>query len=113
MSKIGQLYTAGTWRIKAGRETEFIQLWQGFADWTARNQAGAGEALLLQDPDAPRRFLSFSPWDRVENVDEWRSRSEFHAFVKQARELSEEIQPRNMMLVGHVDATGGAERDTP
>lgn len=110
MDKVGQLYTAGTWRTKAGMETEFIQLWQDFADWTAGNQAGAGEAFLLQNPEDPQSFLSFSPWDSVEDVDEWRSRPEFQAFVRRARELCEALQPRNMMLVGHVDASGSAAK---
>jgi heme-degrading monooxygenase HmoA len=103
VGKIGQLYTAGTWRIKAGMEAEFIEVWQAFAAWTAENQAGAGEAFLLQDPEDPRSFLSFSPWDRVEHIVEWRSRPEFQAFVRKARELAEELQPRNMILVGHAD----------
>jgi len=108
MSKIGQLYTSGTWKVKAGMEAEFIELWQAFAEWTASSQAGAGEAFLLQNPENPQSFLSFGPWDRVEHVDKWRSRPEFQAFVRRARELCEALEPRNMVLVGHVDALGGA-----
>jgi heme-degrading monooxygenase HmoA len=108
MSKIGQLYASGKWRVKEGMEAEFIELWQNFAEWTAGSQPGAGEAVLLQNPEDPQSLLSFSPWDRVEDVDEWRSRPEFEAFVRGARELCEELEPRNMVLVGHVDAASGA-----
>lgn len=107
MNEIGQLYTSGTWRAKAGKEAELIELWQAFAIWTARNQPGVGEAFLLQDPEDPQVLLSYGSWQSPENIVEWRSRPEFQDFVRKARQLCEELQPRNMTLVAHVDPQGG------
>lgn len=103
MSEIGRLYTCGIWRAKPGREDELIETWQAFAAWTAAHQPGAERAILLQDADNARTFLSFSPWESANHVAEWRSRPEFQAFVAQVRELCEEFRPHTMMLVGDSD----------
>ncbi len=29
-----QLYTHGTWKVKRGREDEFIDAWRELAEWT-------------------------------------------------------------------------------
>ena len=95
-----QLYTLATWKVKAGKEAEFIESWQAFADWTTHTQAGAGEGVLLQGEDNPDHFVSFGPWDNAENVARWRAQPEFQDFLSKARDLCEELQPQNMIRVG-------------
>lgn len=101
MSERGQLYTAGFWKVKSGKEAEFIEAWQAFADWTSENQTGAGEGALLQNEENPQRFLSFGPWDSAESIAHWRSRPQFQDFIAKARALCEEMQPQTMKLVGY------------
>jgi heme-degrading monooxygenase HmoA len=101
MATIGQLYTLGIWKTKKGRENEFIDVWQTFADWTSGNVTGSGEGTLLQDQESPQRFISFGPWDNVENIANWRKEPKFQKFVEKARQLCEEFEPQNMILVGH------------
>lgn len=96
-----QLYTCGSWTVKPGMEQNFIDTWQEFADWTYHNQAGAGAGILLQNEEDPRRFISFGPWDRAENIAAWRSSQEFQDFVSKARELCEEVKPQTMKVVGY------------
>ena len=103
MKDIGQIFTGGSWQVKKGREKEFIEAWQQFVTWTGAKQKGAGEGRLLQDLEHPDRFMSFAPWENEERIAEWRSRPEFAAFVKTARELCEDIQPRTLKVVGYLN----------
>lgn len=101
MTKRLQLYTCGTWIVKSGMEQDFIEAWQAFADWTSRDQVGAGAGTLLQNEDDPSMFLSFGPWENVKVITEWRSKPEFQDFVSRARELCEEVKPQTMKVVGY------------
>lgn len=98
-----QIYTLGVWTTKAGKEDEFITLWQSFADWTTNHMSGAGKGTLLQSADHPRRFISFGPWKDAESVSSWRQQPEFKAFAEKARELCDEFEPQTMLQVGHSD----------
>ena len=102
MDASGQLYTSGEWKVTPGKEAQFIETWQKFAEWTSANLPGAGEARLLQDPEHPDMFLSFGPWETLGHIRDWRSRPEFAAFVARARELCEEIRPRTLTVVAHI-----------
>lgn len=97
---MAELYTLGLWKAKPGKEAEFIALWQEFADWTTGSQPGAGEGTLLQGEGEPQRFISFGPWADADSVVQWREQPKFKEFVAMARELCEEIEPQNMILVG-------------
>lgn len=95
----GQVYTMGLWSVKPGNEAALIAAWEKFAKWSAENQPGAMEAVLLQDLEQPRRFVSIGPWEDAEKVRAWRQRPEFQAFFSRAKELCEEIQPRTLKPV--------------
>ena len=99
MSEQGQLFTSGSWTVKAGKEEEFIRAWDEFAKWSSQHQPGARHARLLQDTESPNRFLSFGPWESAEQIAEWRATPEFATFLAKGRELCEEIQPRTLRVV--------------
>jgi heme-degrading monooxygenase HmoA len=99
MHTINQPYTLGVWSVKLGNEKTFIAEWKAFADWTAKNQPGAGTGHLLQDPERPNQFVSFGPWESVDAIKSWRERAEFKAFVSRVRELCDDFQPRSLTLV--------------
>ena len=99
MHKTDQLYTLGNWTAKPGYEKQFIAEWEAFARWTARNQPGAGAGYLLQDPEHPRQFVSFGPWDNADAIKAWRERPEFKAFVLKIRGLCDDFQPRTLVPV--------------
>lgn len=96
----GPLYTLATWKVKPGREAEFIAAWQAFAEWTSSSQSGAGEGILLQEEASPNQFVSLGPWGSAESVAHWRAQPEFEQFLARARELCEELKPQTMTLVG-------------
>lgn len=97
MGEIGRLYTSAQWKAKPGKEKEFIQAWQRFASWTAQNFKASG-ARLIQDMEDPTRFVSFGRWDSQASIDDWRKRSEFEGFIKQARELCEVAEPHTFKV---------------
>jgi quinol monooxygenase YgiN len=96
---MGQLFSSGQWLVKPGKEAEFISAWDTFAQWTVRNQPGAGSGHLVQDTANSRSFLSFGPWDSQDAIQQWRQKPEFQAFLGRARELCDDIQPRTLTLV--------------
>lgn len=102
MPRMNQPLTLGDWLVKPGKESEFIALWDSFAQWTSQNHAGGGTGHLLQDVTNPSRFVSFGFWDNVDAIDRWREDSEFQDFLGNARKLCDEIQPRTLKLVALV-----------
>jgi quinol monooxygenase YgiN len=66
---MGTLYTSGSWRVKPGKEDEFVAAWQELASWTAAEMPGAMWATLIRDQDDPSRFLSFGPWESGDEIE--------------------------------------------
>ena len=95
---MGQLYTHGTWHVKAGHEDEFVAAWTEFVDWTQTFLPHAG-ATLMQDRDDPSRFVSFGPWRSVDEVQLWRAETGFQERLAQLRELLESFDPQLMEVV--------------
>jgi len=97
----GTLYTLGIWETKVGKEAEFIETWQSFAEWTSQNQPGASIGKLLQNEETPQRFVSFGPWEDAESIAEWRNQPQFKEFAAKVRDLCVDFEPQNMILVAH------------
>jgi len=97
-----QLWTLGIWTARPGRAEDLRAAWQGFAEWTAANVAGAGHAYLLQDAENADRFISFGPWASESAAAAWRDRPEFREFVAKIREICVEFQPQTLWQAGEV-----------
>src|SRR3972149_780240 len=95
----GQTWTMGLWHARPGREADFIKLWTEFAAWTCRNQKGGVHATILQDISDATRFVSFGPWDTLNDIASWRETEEFKAFVAAARDICESLQPNTLRVV--------------
>ncbi len=106
MPASNQLYTVGIWTVRQGAEKEFIAEWEAFARWTAVTQPGTGKGTLLQDRTDPQQFISFGPWESMEQIKAWRDSPEFIAFAAKARLLCTDFQPRTLMLAATSDAAG-------
>ncbi len=101
MSEKGQLYTAGIWIVKPGKEAEFINIWEKFANWTKKTYPGIKTGRLLQHIEQPGRFVSFGDWASQETIQSWRSSAEFRSFLEKARELCTDIQPGTYQVAAH------------
>jgi heme-degrading monooxygenase HmoA len=87
-----EVYTAGVWTVKAGREEEFIRLWRRLGERTLEDFPDAA-GTLLRDRDRPNRFISFGPWASVEEVQRWRASPAFRETVRELDEVLEGFEP--------------------
>lgn len=94
-----EVYTLGAWRARAGREADFIAAWQALGRYFAGLANPPGEGTLLQSVDDPQLFYSFGPWDRLEHIEEMRSRPETPAEIGKLMELCEEGRPGTFRVV--------------
>ena len=88
-------YTHTTWRVKPGREDEFIRRW---SEWPA-------PALLLRDLERAETFVSFGPWESAAVVRNWRALEGYQQRVVRLREVVDAFEPRTLEVtaaaVGH------------
>ena len=99
---MGQPYSSGVWIAKPGREAEFAAAWQEFAEWSLAEIKPDGWAKLLRDRDQANRFVSFGPWDSLEQIEAWRSHPGFAERVGRIRELIERLEPSTLEAVVEV-----------
>lgn len=64
-------YVAAYWKVKAGREVEFIERWKEFTSWSTENAAGAQSFTLLHNEEMPQYFISFGTWVDEESIRAW------------------------------------------
>ena len=88
-------YTHTTWRVKPGREDEFIRRWNDWAEWSHRQGLDA-PALLLRDMESPETFVSFGQWASAAAVRNWRALEGYQERVARLREVVERFEPRTL-----------------
>jgi heme-degrading monooxygenase HmoA len=88
-------YTHTVWRVKPGREDEFVERWREWIEWSHRQGLDAG-ALLLRDLDSPHTFVSFGPWDSTAAVKSWRALPGYQERVSRLREVVDGFEPRTL-----------------
>ena len=71
-----EIYSSGTWMVKAGDEDAFVEAWTDFVTW-ASELPGAGTFRLARDLTNPSHFLSFGSWESVEAERAWMEAPEF------------------------------------
>ena len=96
------MYSLGTWTVSAGRAEDFVRAWQELADNTKRDFPDA-TATLLRDHDKPNVFVSFGPWESLQQIEQWRGSDAFKQGVAKIRELLEGFEPHTMDRVGGVE----------
>jgi hypothetical protein len=101
VKNIGQRYRLGIWTVKAGNIPEFIEAWQSSADWIAQKLHDDGEAVLLQDIDEPRKFVSFAFATNLEKAEEVMSGTEFQVLWSNIMALCEDVEPHRMQIAGY------------
>ncbi len=95
------VYTAAIWHVKPGREEEFLKLWQSLGARTVETFPQAS-GTLLRARERPQRFLSFGPWDSIEQVDKWRSSPAFQETVRDMQEVLESFEPATWDVTARV-----------
>jgi len=93
MEDMGRPYTSGVWRVKPGREEDFVARWGELAEWASSEFPSAGRPTLLRDMDEPRRFVSFGAWEDMEQIDAFRRHAEFARHVARIQEALDGFTP--------------------
>lgn len=88
-------YTHTVWRVKPGREDEFVRRWRDWVDWSHREGLDA-PALLLRDVESPQTFISFGPWESLAAVRSWRALPGYHERVARLQEVVDRFEPRTL-----------------
>jgi hypothetical protein len=55
-------YTHALWRVRSGRESEFIELWENDLARAFRAANPEASGTLIQSLEDPTLFYSFGPW---------------------------------------------------
>ncbi len=84
---MASLYTHGIWRVRPGKEDEFVAAWQDLAEWALAEIEGAQGARLLQNRDEPTHFYTFGPWDDPDAIQRFREHPGFNERMGRIREL--------------------------
>jgi len=96
-------YTHAEWRVKPGRESEFVAAWRALADAFAALDRPPLWGTLLQSESEPRVFYSFGPWRSAADVAAMRSDPEAQAAIGRVVDLCESAAPGPCLLVAHVE----------
>jgi heme-degrading monooxygenase HmoA len=99
----GSVYTLGVWRVKPGREAEFIEAWKGLGQLFARlHQPPGGKGTLVQSLSDPLLFYSFGEWSSMEAVQAMRKDAAAQEGIKKVAELCTEATPGSFRVVAQV-----------
>lgn len=100
-------YTHAEWRVKAGREEEFVAAWRDVAETFSALPRPPLWGTLLRSETEPGLFFSFGPWTSEEDVTAMRADPDAQAALRRAVDLCETATPGPCRLVAHVDVTQG------
>jgi hypothetical protein len=56
-----EIYTLGMWRVKNGKQDDFVAAWQALGGYFNGLPHPPGKGTLLQSVDEPQQFYSFGP----------------------------------------------------
>jgi heme-degrading monooxygenase HmoA len=73
---MAEIYSSGTWIVKAGEEDAFVEAWREFVTW-ASELPGSGTFRLARDLNNTSHFLSFGSWESADAERAWMEAPEF------------------------------------
>ena len=97
-----RVYTLGVWTVKNGREGDFVKAWQDLADRT-KTDFPEETATLLRDRDQPNLFISFGPWESLEQIERWRSSDTFKHRVGTIRAMLDDFVAHTMDVAAEIE----------
>lgn len=92
-------YTLGVWRVKEGREADFIAEWNAVGEAFARLKNPPGTGTLIRSESDPALFYSFGPWSRLEDIDSMRGDAGARAAIARLVEHCTEATPGTFRVV--------------
>jgi heme-degrading monooxygenase HmoA len=94
-----EVYTLGMWRVKDGKQDEFVAAWRALGRYVNSLPHPPGRGTLLQSVDDPQQFYSFGPWDSLGDIHEMRSQPETRPEIGKLMDLCDEGRPGTFRVV--------------
>lgn len=95
----GTAYTLALWRVKEGREEEFVEAWKGLSEYFLGLPSPPGTGTLVRSVDDPGLFYSFGPWGSLEDIGRMRSDPRTPRMIGKLASLCEEAKPGTFRVV--------------
>jgi heme-degrading monooxygenase HmoA len=83
-------YVSAYWKVKPGREEEFVKRWRDFTGWSAENAPGAKTFTLLHNTVEPNYFISFGTFADRDSIQAWWEMPGFDERYQQVRDCCDE-----------------------
>ncbi len=94
------VYTLAVWRVREGKEGEFIEAWKGLSGLFAQlPQPPGGKGTLVQSLNEPLLFYSFGEWPSLEAVQAMREDGKAQDGIHRLAELCTEAKPGSFRVV--------------
>lgn len=85
-------FSHGMWRVKPGKEAEFIKAWKALGDIfrALPNPPGPGQGILIQNVTDPLLFYTVGPWHSSEDLTAMRANPQAQAGIKRLEDLCDD-----------------------
>ena len=98
---MNESYTTGTWVVRPGEESAFVEAWTAFASW-ASTMPGAGPLRLMRDLADAQRFVSIGEWSSLDQVHAWKNDPDFPKLMGPVQRHVAEFRPAELTRVVEV-----------
>src|SRR5512143_2364905 len=94
------VYTLGIWRVKPGKEAEFIEAWKGVsAVFSQLDNPPGGKGTLVQSLSDPLLFYSWGEWPSLQAIQAMRLDPRAKEALGKVGDLCTESAPGTYKLV--------------
>ena len=92
-------YTLGAWRVKDGKQAEFVEGVEGARPLLPGPAASAGSGDVVAECRDPQQFYSFGPWRSLDDIQAMRGQPETAKEIGRLVVLCEESHAGAFRLV--------------
>ncbi len=94
------VYTLAMWRVREGKEGEFIEAWKGLSTlFSQLPMPPGGKGTLVQSLNEPLLFYSFGEWSSMEAIQAMRQNAQAQEGIKRVAELCTVATPGSFRVV--------------
>ncbi len=95
-----RVYTLALWRVREGKEGEFIEAWKRLSELFAQlPRPPGGKGTLVQSLNEPLLFYSFGEWPGFEAVQAMRQDAKAQEGIHRLAEFCTEATPGSFRVV--------------
>lgn len=95
------VYTVTVWRVRAGREDDFLAAWDALAQWSIERDL-EGHPTLTRDRADASRFVGVTPWPSPAHAARWRDDAGVAARLARLEDAAEMIDDLTLDVVERI-----------